>query len=140
MTQIIDDVLREKVIAYLKDDEGVAEVLGSRIFPEVLPGNLTSFPAAAITRTFTDRKRSKTGLTGITDSRVAITTQSPRKKEAVAAANAIESAMEKLNDTRDMKGLEIKKTDLADQDDFYVQQIERHQIESEYLVTHQNEE
>lgn len=140
MTVIIEDILRERVIEYLKDDEKVENVLSGRIFPEVLPGNLSNFPAAAITRTFTDRKRSKTGLTGITDSRVAITTQSPRKKEAVAAANAIENAMEKLNDTRDMKGLEVKKAELSDQDDFYVQQIDRHQIESEYLVTHQNEE
>ena len=112
--------------------------LGARIFPGVLPSNLTLYPAAAVDRIFTDRKRWKLGLTGITESRINIAVIGNRKLDVNRASDAIESV---LNDFHrgSMEGLQVKSISLEEQADLYDQNVDLYQVSSDYMVTHENE-
>jgi len=139
----MSDILREAVTDYLKNN---ANLLNKRIYPEAIPQHVKTYPAAAISRLFVDRKRSKLGLTGISESRVSVSILDPDKIDAVRAADEVEKVFTdffsgKMTVTIDDKQytLHVKSIVMAEQVDFYNDLVDKHQVTSDYIITHENE-
>ncbi|MTI95181.1 MAG: hypothetical protein FH749_06790 [Firmicutes bacterium] len=137
-TEVKKDTLREVVIQYLKQHPAIKQSPLKGVFPETIPQGFKQPAAAAVSRTFTDRKRSKLGLTGITESRVSITVAARRKLDAARGSDAIETALVGFF-RGDMGGLTIKSIALDDQDDFYDDEVDSYLIASVYNIWHENE-
>lgn len=131
------DTLREAFIAYLKGNSTVTALFAARLYPEAIPQKSQS-PAAAISRTFVDRKRDKLGLTGFTESRVTVEVSAERKLEAARGSDGIESALSSFKG--DMNGVNIKWIKMDDQDDFFDDTVSKYVITSVYIIWHENEE
>ena len=130
-----EDVLREAVTGYLKEN---VTALDGRIYPEAIPQNEKNYPAAAISRLFVDRKRSKLGLTGISESRISVSIVAPRKIEAVRAADQVEAVLTGFF-AGQMGNVQVKSIVMTEQVDFWDDRVEKHQVSSDYLITHANE-
>ena len=126
----MSDVVREALTQHLKKNTTLD------IFPEVLPQGLKG--GVVVTRTFVNRYRSKTGLTGLTESRVTITAIGERKLSIRSAADSIEALLTGFNGN--MEGVQVKVISLEDQDDAYDEAVNAHLISSVYKIIHLNEE
>ena len=134
---MVEDRIREAVIAYLKADPGVAAVLGNRMFPVVIPENVDVFPAAAVSRVFAEDWYDKTGSLGVTESRIECSTVAERKIDAVRAANAIRTALGGFHG--DVGGLTVKICRFVEQVDMFEHNANLYQVTSDYRIVHKED-
>lgn len=92
--------LREAVVAHLKADQAVALVVGSRVYPLVIPQSPSAiYPALAVQVIAIERPRQLDGPVSITNATVQIAAASKLFRETVAATEAVRQALDGFRGT-----------------------------------------
>lgn len=85
--------LRDGLVAHLRANAGVAALVGTRIYHEAMPQQVT-LPAVAYAKTSVDRFRTLSGLSSLVQARVAVDVWGSTSAEVLAVAAAVKLALD----------------------------------------------
>lgn len=129
------DRIRQALLAHLKADPGVQQVLGGRIYALVLPANLTTFPAATLSRVSAVRSHAKTGPVGLVESRFQVSVWDPQLLNAMAGTDAVRAALDGFRGVMGDVVIHSIRSDV--QVDLYEEEVGRYQVATDYIVSHE---
>ena len=85
--------LRDGLVEHLRNDAGVAALVGTRIYHESMPQNV-AYPAIAYAKTSVERFRTLAGPSSLVQARVGVDVWARTSSDAIAVADAVKLALD----------------------------------------------
>lgn len=123
--------LEEGLVAHLMGDSGVTASISTRLYPLVVPQDVT-LPAAAYQRISGPREHAHDGPTGLARARIQFTFVGATYAEAKDAATAFRQSLDGHH--RGLPGVQRAVISLVDDQDDWAPQFEKPVVRQDYMI------